>query len=736
MLAGGRPGPVTQIALVCVAACCALWPIACGGSGTDDGAMAGSAQRDAGPEPVRAVFKLTGLPMAFGSVPWPDDAYVEAGRILTRDIPTQGPPDFADALADGLSDIDGFGIRPTIYFRFDGELDPDSLPATPDDSVKSDASAFLIDLDVGSPDAFERIALDVRYDARRSEVRMRPANARALVPGRLYAAVVTRSVLGADGRAVEPASAFTRLRTAQPRDLDAKQRHARAAYVPVLDTLAGIGLARDRVAALAVFHVQTTRADLSDARKEVREVIVPSPAITQAISGPEIDALLGAATGPGVDDGGPHDHVAWMVYGQFTSPNFLSARNGEHGEFKRNATRELHRRGKEDVYFTLWLPRGLSPAAALPVVLVQHGLGRDRSDALPLANALAGLGYATLAIDAPFHGLRASVDRNNRFTGEPTADGFGDEPGDFAGVADDQSELSPLHPFYYRDAMRQGVVDLMGAVAMLQQNDWSVLGPVPALQGVRLRTDRIAFVGFDIGAEMGIALASYEPSIGALVAAFAGGSTVDGWIDSPGKKPLMDALLQRLGRDPDASDADTEALLDEPDIDAWRTLADRGTALAYAPSLRRGPTNVLLLMAHDDEVVHNRDTEALAAALGADIAGSDPDFVLGLRVRALRPGATASSNFPIGDGAVTRMLYAIDSATHDALIREHDHKHFRAPLMRPFVERDEPLSVDNPIAETMDQIAFFFESYRACAVATPPTTCPAVLQAPTTSKYK
>ena len=47
--------------------------------------------------------------------------------------------------------------------------------------------------------------------------------------------------------------------------------------------------------------------------------------------------------------------------------------------------------------------------APLPVVIVQHGLGRERSDALPMANALAGLGYATIAIDAPFHGSSAGT---------------------------------------------------------------------------------------------------------------------------------------------------------------------------------------------------------------------------------------------------------------------------------------------------------------------------------------
>jgi alpha-beta hydrolase superfamily lysophospholipase len=716
---------------------CALGLGGCGGSG--DGAdSAGGLPRDAGPDPVRAVFRLAGSPMPFGSVPWPDDAYVDDnGEVSTRDIPTEGPPDFADALAEGLKDLDGFGLRPTIYVRFDGPLDPKSLPATPDASTQGDASAFLIDLDLGSPDAFERVALDVRYDAGDFELRMRPANSRALVPGRRYAAVVTRGVLGADGRAVEPAPAFTRLRTAALRDLDERQRRARAEYLPVLETLASIGVARERVAALAVFHVQTTRADLSDARSIVRDDVAPSPAIIQAVSGTDIDSILGSSKGAGIDGGGPHEHIAWMAYGTYPTPNFLSARNGEHGQFRRTAMNGLRSRGQDEVTFTLWLPRGASPVAALPVAIVQHGLGGERGDALPVANALAELGYATFAIDAPFHGSRASSDLTNRFTGGATPDGFGDSPGDFAGVDDEASELVPLHPFYYRDAMRQGVADLMGAVAVLQTTDWSVLGALSAaLQGVRLRTERVAFVGFDLGAEMGVALASFEPSVGPVVAAFAGGSTVDSWIDSPGRAPLMDALLARLGRDPSAADVDEAELLEAPDVDVWRTLADRGTALAYAHALRRAPSNVLLLMARDDETVHNRASEGLAAALGADIAGSDPSFVLGLRVRALRPGASTSANFLVADGAVTRLLYAVESATHGALIYTEDAKRYRAPLARPFVERATPLAVDNPIEQTLGQVAYFFESFRACAAAQPATVCAAAVQAPVLAPTK
>ena len=66
-------------------------------------------------------------------------------------------------------------------------------------------------------------------------------------------------------------------------------------------------------------------------------------------------------------------------------------------------------------------------------------------------------------------------------------------------------------------------------------------------------------------------------------------------------------------------------------------------------------------MARDDEVVHNRSTEALARGARRRDPGGEPRFVLDLPVRAA-PGRDASANFPVDGGAVTRVLYVLDPA--------------------------------------------------------------------------
>lgn len=56
---------------------------------------------------------------------------------------------------------------------------------------------------------------------------------------------------------------------------------------------------------------------------------------------------------------------------------------------------------------TVVLPTATPPSTGYPVAIVQHALGRSRADALLVANALAAVGIATVAIDAPMHGDRS-----------------------------------------------------------------------------------------------------------------------------------------------------------------------------------------------------------------------------------------------------------------------------------------------------------------------------------------
>jgi hypothetical protein len=64
------------------------------------------------------------------------------------------------------------------------------------------------------------------------------------------------------------------------------------------------------------------------------------------------------------------------------------------------------------------------------------------------------------------------------------------------------------------------------------------------------------------------------------------------------------------------------------------------------------------------------------------------------------------------------VLYLLDPSTHELLTLERGTQSYDHPaggLSAPFSPLVPPRVVNNPIAATLTQIAFFFESLRACS---------------------
>jgi hypothetical protein len=107
------------------------------------------------------------------------------------------------------------------------------------------------------------------------------------------------------------------------------------------------------------------------------------------------------------------------------------------------------------------------PAAGWPVAIVQHGLGRNRTDALAIADAFADACFIVAAIDLPLHGLTDTanpfyqaanertfnVDLVNNTTGAAPGDGKIDPSG--------QHMINLSSPLTSRDNLRQGDADLI-----------------------------------------------------------------------------------------------------------------------------------------------------------------------------------------------------------------------------------------------------------------------------------
>jgi hypothetical protein len=672
-----------------------------------------------------------------GTTPWPDDLYLDrTGHI---NVSGSVESSISEDQIRMLNDLDGFGVSTPVYFYLDGMVDPSSLPHDEAASMEASASAFLIDADTGSPDAFTKVPVLVQWDSSAKRIALRPANGHPLTPGRRYAAVVTRRVKDRRGQQLEPAPKFASIKDPDLVLTDTRLMALRAQYTPVLETLVKSGLPRADISALAVFHVQNVDPDLVDARRLVRAGKAPVPSLDVVVLATDLDAQLGKATGSaGFDDSGaaPHDNLFAMVHGTLPSPNLLSATVKTHGKFERDATGQLRVKRTDQVPFTLFLPRSSLEA---PIVIYQHQRDRERSDALAIANELAGRGLATLALDAPFQGMRANTpekrkgpDWRNRFTGAETQDYFGDAPGDLLGFAKAESAGSAWNPFDGRDALRQAVVDLMVAVRTIE--DGSLVVATSSKADLKERTflrTHIGFVGEDVGASIGAMLARIEPSLQVVVLVAPPGASVTQWAWSARDEGMFSSIVSGLGFDLDSIDRSTDDPAFWPGYAVHQMLFDRADPLAHAAALRRAAVNVLVLMAEDDEIVPNRSTEGYAASLGTTLVGSDARYVGDLK--RIDVSDDAGGNYVASGSRVTRSTYVYSPATHDFLQARLDSQLFEHPPEPPFERLSQKVTVQNPASAAARQIALYLESFFACVDVgryLPTTACPATPYSP------
>jgi hypothetical protein len=697
------------------------------GCSVDASVTASGAETGTGEDPaVRVRFELVAERMPFGSVPWPDDLYLDAeNRISVGHFPWEVNNTYLRSLRESLREVDGFSAVSPVFFYLDGAIDPESIDGR---------NVFLMDFETGSPESFEKVPIAVHWYEPALQLSLRPARGHPLRPGHKYAAVVTRGVKDMDGNPIGSSEAFAGIRDAETepdRPLSAKAYNQ---YAPVFSGLDGQGVARDDIVALAVFTVQNFGTDLEDARQLIEETDVPELTVSTLLSGEAMDRVLGTPAagevGLDADGGAPHDHIGWMAQGTFRSPYFLSRTANAHGPIERNESGELQVKLVGVVPFSLWLPRFLGAAGeeAIPVVVFQHGLGGERSDALAVANELASHGYAVFAVDAPFHGLRVGSgesDGSSRFTSAPQPDGFGDVRGStvidiYAGVEGagveavdfNGDEIADyLHPFYWRDATRQAVIDLISGVRLLRDGDWSALGELDAyLKDVRFDASRVGFVGVDLGGQIGALLSTVQSEISALYLAFCAGHLTEDTVGSPALKPVFDRLLERIGRQSEEVDYDAFHPVYWPELAVWQTLMDRSDPMAFAPLVRVSPLNILMAMARNDEVTSNVGTESLGRALDAVFASNStaaPQFT-DMPVA----GMPVFGNAKAGNERVTRVLFQFDRATHSLLYQRNDLFEWEHPVEAPFQPASEE-AVINPIEEALGQMSFFFQTWRS-----------------------
>ena len=176
------------------------------------------------------------------------------------------------------------------------------------------------------------------------------------------------------------------------------------------------------------------------------------------------------------------------------------------------------KRADKAIPLLITVPGGVSafpakPTAGWPVVIFEHGITRDRSDAIALAGTFGNLGWAVASVDLPLHGITATASPLYQAANEQTfnldliVNATGAAGPDSVIDSTGTHFINLTYPLASRDNLRQGVVNLLALTRAL---------PTLDLDGdpdtVDIDINRIAFVGQSLGSIVGITYGAVLPT--------------------------------------------------------------------------------------------------------------------------------------------------------------------------------------------------------------------------------
>ncbi len=275
------------------------------------------------------------------------------------------------------------------------------------------------------------------------------------------------------------------------------------------------------------------------------------------------------------------------------------------------------------------IPASAPPANGYPVIVYGHGLGSSKTTLVAIGSQLAGLGYASVAIDFVAHDSRAVLvtrDATLGCGGTPTT---ATAPQCFAPFL--SSDLAAT-----RDNIRQSILDLHGLVSALKACGSAGCGPL------KVDVTNISYVGISLGGIMGSTAVATKPDFRSAVLNVPG----VGWADvlensqtNAIKCPLVDALIDAKiltgekwnpAVTPNTGLCTTDAWKAQPGYGQFATIGrwvlDPADGANFASKL--ATRKFLIQEVVNDQVVPNvaTDNEAKLVGLFAMAAMADPAF--------------------------------------------------------------------------------------------------------------
>jgi hypothetical protein len=366
-------------------------------------------------------FRIMNMPEATfdpagGVIPFPNNLLLgrkpDGTPVLNLPIPPNASPSQRD-LINGLNTLDGFSTTAPIVSENSDALGPID-PGSRLDAGSLTAGTRFIKLGEGgtAPQVTACLNCASSPGATTQPQQLQFVPQLPLDEQSTYAAVMTTDLKDERGRKVAPPGAFALLRLSSPLVVDGKSQVSgisdananaleplRAGFKPMFDALAATGTPRSKIALAWAFTTQSTVSTLQKLHALPTlygaSGLPNQPLYLFEVTTTVIAQLTAASL--------PSGNIEKVFQGSIVLPFLLTGPGG---------TLNVQTPQFQRAPFLLVIPKATQarpmPPDGFPVTIFSHGLRSTRNTALPIINALAAVGHATVAIDTVFHGDRST----------------------------------------------------------------------------------------------------------------------------------------------------------------------------------------------------------------------------------------------------------------------------------------------------------------------------------------
>jgi hypothetical protein len=588
----------------------------------------------------------------FYRLPFPNDARTVGSHPDLRGHPSPGAEllgfDPVDRYLRAIEEeTEGFGIYPTVLFRFSGDVDWDSMKKapgvqwvdiTPDASTFGDSLGYYWNASGGR----------IRYVCP-NWLAIRPPGGYPLTAGHTYAVYFTvgATVVGSSTLVQRAADFAAMLAQVTPSDSALVPAHAK--YKVFRDYLTAKNIASDTILNAAVFTAGPVRKPAEKLAEATAAAPIPTAANWVRCGAgvkspcPQADSDRGCAEAQAEFDE-LHALVTLPVYQQGTAP-YLAPTDG--GGFQFDSEGKPQRVRTEQVCMALSVPKGSGmPTNGWPLVVFAHGTGGGFTSHISngISKALSSVDmaaagtvrFAVLGIDQVQHGPRrgtSTMSPNDLF---------------FNFANPKAAKYNPL----------QGAADQL-ALARFAAALQLAAPSSPTAQEIKIDAAKLVYWGHSQGATQGAIAVPYSNVYKAAVLSGNGASLMTSLLTKTSPVNIPAALPWVL-LDPDSSMQLAGGIF-HPVLSLLQQWIDPADPLSYAGAMAAQPPTGI--PAHHvfqpyglNDTYSPKDTQAtylVAARMGlvaADSSAQTPDNLFDLPV-----GTTNAGNLTVDSKPVTAL---------------------------------------------------------------------------------